>query len=144
VAVSNEVLHGIGATIEDFLWMPEFRAERDQVFGHLVLYLRAWVLQSRHVEPREITMEAPATWFDHLKEHVKKNVHGQRVVGKRLWGWFVSKLTVRYTVHRRDVENSTFVCPHVGSIIEKDRKHLEFLLHTCDDLASGVDSVIDR
>jgi hypothetical protein len=114
--VSDEVLKGLApnATVE----------VTQDILGGMIYSLRAWVLKSEQKETKYVSVEYPATWFDHFKDYYLKS-------GNRFMKWLVSKLAPPKMQYKsKTVETLIRICPHADYAWTPDQvqaKHVDFL-----------------
>jgi len=96
----------------------------DSIMDHMLYTLRSYLLKSQHSEKQTISVETPATWWDHLK-------HDWINSDSPIRRWFAHQLIVtppRYHTESKEVEVLIRVCPHSDTYFSESQQHVEFLM----------------
>lgn len=92
------------------------------ITDEMLISMRAFMLKSQHVETETLSVETPATWFDHLKHDWLNSGVSWKV-------WLAGKLAAPVMVTKsKTVDKITRVCPHNDSYLDENRIHLEWLM----------------
>lgn len=127
-AVSQQVMQDLAAVHRDqTLGMGTFYEELSPVFGSMLLSIRAWLLKSQHAEKGTVSVDVPATWWDHLKDDFLGS-------GVKWKVWLAQRLAPpQYAVKTKEYEKTIRVCPHNNTYFPESSKHIEYLLWRDDD-----------
>jgi hypothetical protein len=122
-AVSDAVLHDLAAVHRDMpLRMSTVSSEHSFIYPHILFSMRAFLMKSTHVDMQTITISAPATWWDHLKDDFLNSEVRWKV-------WLAGRFAPpEYVTKSKEYAAETRVCPHNNSYFPEGKEHFEFLL----------------
>jgi hypothetical protein len=122
-SVSRQVLKDLARRHSDLaLRQGALYTDLSPITDEMLLHMRAFMLKSQHTEKETISVESPATWFDHLKYDWLNSGVSWKV-------WAAGKLAPPVIVTKsKTVDKITRVCPHYDSYLSENQMHIEWLL----------------
>lgn len=121
--VASYVLRELAAQHRDQpLRMGVVYQELSPIYDEMLISIRAWMLKSMHEEVRTITITAPATWWDHLKDDFLKSESKFKV-------WLAQRFAPpQYVTNSKEYKENIRVCPHNDTYFSESQQHMQWLL----------------
>ena len=124
-SVPQRVLEDLAAEHKDnVLRFATIDSWTDPILGQMFFALRSYLLKSEHSETQMLSVETPATWWDHLK-------HDWINSNSPIYRWLAHQLIVtppRYRTESKMVETVVRVCPHNNTYLMESEDHFKFLM----------------